>query len=135
MTTVTEKPSVLIVEDHSEVAETIGLSLAAMDVDVYYAADGILGLAIAMAKKPDLIVLDLMLPKLSGLMFLELLRKNSDLDCPIVILTGNAGTRHRDYAHLLGAHEYFTKPFKPSQLAQRISELMELKISESVAAA
>ena len=79
-------PQVLIVEDDVSIAFSIGRSLAQNGVDIIYAGDGMCGLAKAIVKKPDLIILDLMLPKMSGFLLLETLRKNHDIDCPVVVI-------------------------------------------------
>ena len=66
------------------------------------ARDGNQGLALAERESPDLIILDMMMPKRSGFLVLEKLRRMSDVMVPVIMITGNEGSRHKAYAELAG---------------------------------
>jgi DNA-binding response OmpR family regulator len=111
-TTSNENPyHVLIVDDDYEVVETIRTALAAEGFTVSVATDGNQGIAYAEAKTPDLLILDIMMPRRSGFLVLERLRQYSDEPIPVIMITGNEGSRHREYDEMIGVRDYIHKPF------------------------
>ena len=77
-------------------------------------------------KKPDLVILDCMMPELSGLIVLREMRTSSTLyDTPVLVLTGRQGARDVELAYSQGADDYMKKPFDPDELAFRVEELLE----------
>ena len=120
-----ERPHVLVVDDDHEMAHSLKLALEREGYRASVAGDGNQGLAIAEAKRPDMIILDIMMPRRSGFLVLERLRQELDDPVPVIILTGNMGDRHRAYAEMLGVVGYFYKPVKFPQLIDTINELLD----------
>ncbi len=116
---------VLVVDDDSEIVETIAAALRSRGMRVSTASDGNQGIAYAEAKTPDLMILDLMMPRRSGFLVLERLRQNSETQMPIIMITGNEGMRHRKYAELLGVNDYIQKPFTMDRLLQAVSKVLD----------
>ena len=110
--------TVLIVEDEEHLAETLRFNLAADGYTVRMAADGAEGLSLARALRPDLVLLDLMLPKLDGTEVLRGIREHSL--APVVILTARTSEADRVKGLDLGADDYVTKPFSIAELKARI---------------
>ena len=82
------------------------------------ARDGNQGLAMVEALAPDLLVLDMMMPKRSGFLVLEQLRRLGTTGVRVIMITGNEGSRHQQYAELLGVDEYLRKPFPMERLIE-----------------
>jgi two-component system alkaline phosphatase synthesis response regulator PhoP len=89
---------------------------------VAVASDGPSGLEIARQKRPDLVVLDLGLPRLDGLEVARALRRESDV--PIIMLTARVDERDRLQGFEIGADDYITKPFSPRELVARVSSVL-----------
>lgn len=109
---------ILIVEDEKELAARIAQALAREDVEAVVAHDGAEGLDLAICKGFDAIVLDLMLPRVSGRNFLRQLRE--ECDAPVIILTALTDIANRVACLDEGADDYLTKPFEMSELLARI---------------
>ena len=109
---------VLIVEDDPNTTRLVGLYLARDGHKVILAADGLEGLRLAREARPDLVVLDLMLPKLDGIEVGRALREESDV--PVVMLTARVEEEDRLKGLNIGADDYVTKPFSPKELVARI---------------
>lgn len=120
-----DRPHILVVDDDQEMTHSLKLALEREGYRASVAIDGNQGLAIAEAKSPDLIILDIMMPRRSGFLVLERLRQEMDHPVPVIILTGNMGDRHRAYAEMLGVVGYFYKPVKFPQLIDKINELLD----------
>lgn len=126
-------PTILLVEDETNVRETLALNLNAEGYTVLTAADGLAGLQAAREHKPDLVLLDLMLPELDGLSLCRLLRRDSDV--PIIMLTAR-GTEIDKIAGLeTGADDYVVKPFSLGELLARVRANLRRASSETRAAA
>ena len=110
--------TVLIVEDDPDTAKLVSLYLQRDGHKVLCARDGIEGLRLARDARPDLVVLDLMLPKLNGIGVCRTLRQESTV--PIVMVTARVEEEDRLKGLDLGADDYVTKPFSPRELAARI---------------
>ena len=110
--------TVLIVEDEEHLAETLRFNLVAEGYSVKVAGDGAEGLSLAQALQPDLVLLDLMLPKLDGTEVLRGIREHSL--APVLLLTARAGETDRVKGLDLGADDYVTKPFSIAELKARI---------------
>jgi DNA-binding response OmpR family regulator len=113
------------VDDDSEIVESIAATLRSRGIQVSTASDGNQGIAYAETKTPDLVILDLMMPRRSGFLVLERLRQNSETQMPIIMITGNEGMRHRKYAELLGVNDYIQKPFTMDRLLQAVSKILD----------
>jgi|SRR5689334_18715896 len=109
---------ILVIDDEPKIVEICQDYLKAAGFDVVTAADGPRGLAAARREKPDLIVLDLMLPGMDGLDVCRTLRRESDT--PIIMLTARVEESDKLVGLELGADDYITKPFSPRELAARV---------------
>jgi len=117
---------ILIVEDERDIADLIGFNLERAGYAVIKAHDGISGTDIALLQRPDLIVLDLMLPGRDGYgVFKELRRDARTVDIPIIMLTARAQTEDRIQGLQAGADDYLTKPFSPKELLLRIAAILK----------
>lgn len=126
MTEALEGKSVLLVDDDAEIIQTLELAMTDAGATVHVARDGNQAVEKAGSAKPDLIVLDMMLPKRSGYLVLENLQpKKVRGKRPFVIMiTGNEGKRHEAYARALGVDDYINKPFRLERLMQTASKLL-----------
>jgi two-component system OmpR family response regulator len=117
---------ILIVDDDADVLQAIEAALEDSGAELRTARDGNAALQIAESEQPDLILLDLMLPKRSGLLILEKLKAKKPRGSKpyVVMITGNTGTRHRQYAEGLGADGYLTKPFRMDRLMEAATALL-----------
>lgn len=116
---------ILVVDDDPDIVATISASLTGKGYKVSTAHDGNQGVAYAETKNPDLVILDLMMPRRSGFLVLERLRQNADMQMPIVMITGNEGMRHKKYAELLGVDDYIQKPFTMDRLLKSLSDILD----------
>ena len=114
---------VLVVDDDPTVAEVVATYLRRAGIDVDLAADGVTALAVAGRARPDLVVLDLMLPGLSGLEVCSRLREQRP-DLPIVMLTALGEESDRVLGLEHGADDYLVKPFSPRELVLRVQSVL-----------
>ena len=121
--------SVLIVEDDPGIARVIRLYLEQAGHCVTSADDGAAGLKMAREAKPDLIVLDMMLPSLDGLEICRALRQESDV--PIIMVTARVSEADRLAGLDLGADDYVLKPFSPRELAARVRAVLRRTARQS----
>lgn len=117
-------PSILLVEDHRDLAATIGDELEARGYTMDFAADGASALGLAMTQHYDLILLDLMLPKLSGIEVCKRLRENR-LGTPILMITAKDQLNDKLEGFGTGADDYLVKPFDMEELVARIKALLK----------
>jgi len=113
---------VLVVEDDANLLETIKYNLLKEGYSVVTAADGEQALAAARGDKPDLLVLDIMLPKLNGFEVCRILRKEMTL--PILMLTAKVDETDKIVGLEIGADDYMTKPFSMRELLARIRAML-----------
>lgn len=119
------RPRVLVVEDENDVRELIRYNLMQEGIEVEEARDGKEALARVRARKPDLLVLDLMLPEIPGLEVCRMLRSQQETrGIGIIIVTAKASETDKVLALELGADDYVTKPFSPRELNARIKALL-----------
>ncbi|OQA46986.1 MAG: Alkaline phosphatase synthesis transcriptional regulatory protein PhoP [Chloroflexi bacterium ADurb.Bin325] len=114
--------TILVVDDDKKIVDLVTLYLKRDGYTVLAASDGYEALDLARRKLPDLIVLDLMLPELSGSDVCRLLRAESDV--PIIMLTARAGDEDKLRGLDLGADDYMTKPFNPRELVARVRAVL-----------
>ena len=112
---------IAVVDDEPMVREVVTRYLRREGFDVITAADGAEALALIAESKPDMVVLDLMLPTLSGLEVLGALRRDSDV--PVILLTARGEESDRVLGLELGADDYVTKPFSARELAARVKSV------------
>lgn len=116
---------VLLVEDDRDIVELVRYNLEKEGYQLLSAADGAIGLAQVRKTPPDLLILDLMLPKISGLEICKEIRKDVNLNrLPILMLTAKGEEADRVVGLELGADDYVTKPFSPRELAARVKALL-----------
>ncbi len=112
---------VLIIEDDSDVVESIKLRLEADHYEVVSAANGEEGLKVFEAQKPDLILLDVTMPVMDGHTFVKIFKSKYSLrDVPIIVLTGKDGME--DVFRLEGVKNFLTKPCNADELLQKIED-------------
>lgn len=124
MNPTTERPiqRILVVDDEPVVTEVVQRYLKLEGFDVAIASDGLKALEVAGSWKPDLVVLDLMLPKLDGLSVCRELRSNTTT--PIIMLTARGEESDRIVGLELGADDYVVKPFSPRELVARVKSVL-----------
>ncbi len=113
---------ILIVDDEPQIVEICRDYLKAAGYDALTAKDGAQALQLARREKPDLIVLDLMLPEMDGLDVTRALRRESDV--PIIMLTARVEETDKLIGLELGADDYVTKPFSPRELVARVKVVL-----------
>ena len=121
-TMISESATILIVEDEQDIRELLAYNLEKEGYATVQAADGKEGLELARSRKPDLILLDLMLPKMDGLAVCrELERDSGTVRIPIIMLTARGEDVDRILGFELGADDYITKPFSLAVLRARVN--------------
>jgi DNA-binding response OmpR family regulator len=123
--------TILLVDDDTEIVESMRTVLEGRGYRVVVARDGNAGLAVAERENPDLIVLDMMMPKKSGFLVLEKLRGRPGGLIPTIMITANEGSRHRAYAEMLGVKDYIRKPFAMEKLVRSIDQILEGRAREN----
>ena len=119
--------TVLLVDDDNDIIESMRTVLESRGFKVIVARDGNAGLTVAERENPDLIVLDMMMPKKSGFLVLEKLKGRPGGLIPTIMITGNEGSRHRAYAEMLGVRDYIRKPFAMEKLVRSIERVLGVK--------
>jgi two-component system, OmpR family, phosphate regulon response regulator PhoB len=121
-----EMHRILIVEDEQDIADLIGFNLQRSGFEVTKVHDGVEATEIALRDRPDLIVLDLMLPGRDGYtVFRELRRDPRTAEIPVIMLTARAQTEDRIQGLEAGADDYLTKPFSPKELILRVQAVLK----------
>ena len=123
------RPLVMIVEDEPDVLLVLRISLEAAGFDTTLAADGVTALRRIQLERPDLVLLDLMLPVMDGWGVLAELSTNADSP-PVIVCTAKRGPRDVARAQELGAAEYVTKPFDVEHLTVLIGRVLERRHGE-----
>ena len=118
---------ILLVDDDQEIIESMRIALQAKGYEILLARDGNQGLAMAEREAPDLVILDMMMPKRSGFLVIEKLRRSSNdalVKQKIIMITANEGSRHKAYAEMLGVDDYIRKPFAMDRLMDSVERLL-----------
>ena len=127
---------VLVVEDEPDIRKLVRYNLAQERFKVVEAEDGEKALRAIQRERPDLIILDLMLPGLSGLELCRTLRERAETArLPILMLTAKAGEADRVVGLEMGADDYLTKPFSPRELVARVKAILRRTETHGAAAA
>ena len=122
------QPKILIIEDELEMAQAIRLRLESRNYLVVEANSGLDGLNKARIERPDLIILDVMLPKIDGFTICRVLKYDEDYgNIPIIILTAKTRRADLERGKEMGADAYLTKPFKGEELLQTVERLLAKK--------
>ena len=115
---------ILLVDDDPEIIEALRFTLEAKGYEVLIARDGNQGLAMAEREDPDLMILDMMMPKRSGFLVLEKIRRTRPVPLRVIMITANEGSRHKAYAEMLGVDDYIRKPFGMDRLVESVARLL-----------
>jgi DNA-binding response OmpR family regulator len=116
-----EQKLILIVDDDYELSDGIRAVLENLGHKVLQARDGQQGKNAIYQQKPDLVILDMMMPRMGGYPVLEHFRDKPDAP-PIIMITANEGSRHKAYAEYLGVVEYLRKPFAMEKLLEAVNK-------------
>jgi DNA-binding response OmpR family regulator len=115
-----EPRTILVVEDDRELSDGLRAVLEQQGYRVLQAINGIQAREVVYQKRPDLMVLDMMMPRMGGFPVLEHFRGRPDAP-PIIMMTANEGSRHKAYAEYLGVIDYIRKPFAMEELLESIA--------------
>lgn len=116
------RPLVLVVDDDAHILQFVALELTTQGCQVITCPDGIDALKLAEEQRPDLIILDLKLPKVDGLEILRRLREKSSV--PVLLLTARTQDADKIRGLNMGADDYVTKPFSPDELTARVKAIL-----------
>lgn len=117
--------TILVIEDEDPLQRFVEANLRAQGYRVVQATDGEEGLSLARKERPDLILLDLMLPRLDGWEVLNCLQASAVLKrVPVAVITASANSEEKDRACRLGAADYLIKPMSAEELVDRVRELL-----------
>jgi DNA-binding response OmpR family regulator len=117
-------PRVLVVDDSSPIRDLIVVNLELEGFDVRSAADGMEGLEVLAGWRPDVVTLDVVMPRLDGFATLARLRgEPATADIPVLIVTARAQAADRERGEELGADDYLSKPFEPAELVAAVGRL------------
>ena len=118
---------ILLVDDDRDILTAMQTALADLKAEILIATDGNEAISQADLKAPDVVVLDMMLPKRSGFLVMEKLKKGKKRTDPprVIMITGNLGSRHKTYAESLGVDAYLNKPFRMEKLVDAVKKLLE----------
>ncbi|MFH0799835.1 MAG: response regulator [Pseudomonadota bacterium] len=121
-----EKKRILIIDDEREIADLLKVRLEMANYEVLTANDGQEGLDRARSDKPDLILLDVMMPKLNGYQACrELKNSESTKNIPVMILTAKTQDSDKFWGKEVGADDFITKPFESSNLLKKVKGLLK----------
>jgi len=119
------KKKILVVDDEPDILRTMKMTLEMEDFEVIEATDGMQALDKARKECPDLVILDIMLPKIDGYKVCHMLKFDKKYKhIPIIILTAKAQEKDKKLAEQSGANIYLTKPFSSDKLMQEINRLL-----------
>src|ERR1700736_3739384 len=121
------RKTVLLVDDDADILGAMRTVLDRKGYRVLTASDGNMGLAVAEREQPDLVIVDMMMPKKSGFLVLEKLKSRPELGPRVIMITANEGSRHRAYAEILGVDDYIRKPFDMARLLDSVERLCPLE--------
>lgn len=124
---------ILIVDDEPDILEFLRYNLEKEQFIVFSAVDGITGYQLAQREKPDLIILDIMMPKMDGVELCRLIRSNEELKNTLVTFLTAREEEYSQIAALdIGGDDYITKPIRPRVLVSRIKALLRRKFSGTI---
>jgi DNA-binding response OmpR family regulator len=120
-----EKTKILIVDDERDIATALSIRLKASGYEVIIANDGLSGLDMARKQNPDLLLLDVMLPKLDGFKLCRILKFDEKYKhIPVIMITAKVSENDKKIGGEVGADAYITKPFVPEELLSKIREIL-----------
>ncbi len=116
--------TIAIVDDDPDILQSVELAFRHEGAITLTASDGLGGLHLVRESRPDLLILDMMLPRSSGLLVLEKMQEEK-IDLPVIMITANLGKRHREFALGVGARAYLFKPISLVRLLETAAKLLE----------
>lgn len=116
--------SVLLIEDDRDISTAVQAALRAAGFDVRAAPNGQEGKKLLAERRPDVVVTDMMMPKMGGFPVLEHLKELSDPP-RVIMITANEGGRHKAYAEMLGVSDYLRKPFAMEALVDSVKRVLK----------
>jgi DNA-binding response OmpR family regulator len=116
--------TVLVVDDDYELSDGLRVVLEKQGYRVIQARDGQQGRQAVYQHRPDLVILDMMMPRMGGYPVLEHFRDKKDAP-PIIMITANEGSRHKAYAEHLGVVDYIRKPFAMERLLETVHKVLD----------
>jgi DNA-binding response OmpR family regulator len=122
--------TILIVDDDRELSDGLRAVLERQGHRVLQATNGMQAKDVVYQQRPDLVILDMMMPRMGGFPVLEHFRDKTDAP-PIIMITANEGSRHKAYAEFLGVVDYLRKPFAMEELLESVARALAPKTEES----
>jgi DNA-binding response OmpR family regulator len=122
--------TILVVDDDQELSDGLRVVLEKQGHRVFQARDGQHGKQLIYQHHPDLVILDMMMPRMGGYPVLEHFRGKTDAP-PIIMITANEGSRHKAYAEYLGVVDYIRKPFAMERLLESVDKGLNIKKGEA----
>jgi DNA-binding response OmpR family regulator len=119
-----QRGSVLVVDDEPTIGEVVCRYLEHAGYETHVALDGVEAVEVAAERRPDIVVLDVMLPGLDGLEAMRRIRANDERRTPIILLTARGEESDRVIGLRLGADDYIVKPFSPAELVARVDAVL-----------
>ncbi len=122
---------ILVIDDDREISSTVQAVLSSAGYQVLTANNGQVGRKLITSEKPDLVLTDMMMPRMGGFPVLEFL---NELDDPpkVIMMTANEGSRHKAYAEMLGVVDYLRKPFAMEVLLDSVRRALDGEPADSV---
>ncbi|MSR53333.1 MAG: response regulator [Gemmataceae bacterium] len=125
----TQQKTILLVDDDRELIDGLRALLEKQGYAVIQANDGNQAKTVIYNNRPDLVILDMMMPRIGGYPVLEHFRGKEDVP-PIIMITANEGSRHKAYAEYLGVVDYIRKPFAMERLLEAVNKAFSQKKAE-----
>ncbi len=123
-----KKAKILVVDDEVNITQILEFSMGAEGYEVITASNGEEAIDKARKEQPDLIILDIMMPRIDGYEACRILKANPlTKNIPVVLLTAKGRDVDKRLGYEVGATDYIVKPFSPNKLIERINELLSLK--------
>jgi DNA-binding response OmpR family regulator len=119
---------ILTTDDSNTIRKIVKKAFNGYNCELFEAGNGVEGLAVAVREKPDLILLDVTMPVMTGMEMLEKLKEEPTLkEIPVIMLTAESGKTNVTRAVMLGVKDYMVKPFKGDELIERVNKILRLK--------
>jgi DNA-binding response OmpR family regulator len=119
---------VLTTDDSNTIRKIVKKAFTGYNCDLFEAENGVEGLAVTVREKPDLILLDVTMPVMTGMEMLEKLKAEPDTkNIPVIMLTAESGKSNVTKAVMMGVKDYIVKPFKGDELIERVNKILRLK--------
>lgn len=119
--------TILVIDDDPDIRSNLQMLLEDQGYRVITAPDGAAGLCRALSEHPDLVIVDMMMPKMSGFVVLERLKGQERSSLPVIMLTANESDQQRAFAEFLGVDAYLHKPIATKALLERVIGLCPLQ--------